>query len=132
MIVADTQVLVYLAVGGDQTKRAEQAYRRDPRWAAPPLWRSEFRNVLTQYRRRGLLSTEEAFMAMTKAELLVEEEITVSSAEVLKLAFSSRCSAYDCEFVAAAIGLGVPLLTADRQILAEFPTIAVSLDTFSA
>ena len=58
--------------------------------------------------------------------------ICVASEQVLQLATSSRCSAYDCEFVAAAQQLGVPLVNEDRAILAAFPHLARSLDQFNA
>ena len=60
-----------------------------------------------------------------KAELLViRHEEPVSSQDVLQLVASSRCSAYDCEFVAAALQLRVPLVTADRAVLSAFPDVA--------
>jgi len=37
------------------------------------------------------------------------------------LAASSGCSAYDCEFVAAAQQLDAPLVTADRALRKGFP-----------
>jgi predicted nucleic acid-binding protein len=37
---------------------------------------------------------------------------------------------YDCEFVALAQHLDVPLVTADKKILREFPVIAKSLDAY--
>ena len=40
----------------------------------------------------------------------------------------STCSAYDCEFVALARDLQIPLITVDRQILNDFPETAISLD----
>ena len=58
--------------------------------------------------------------------------ICVASEQVLQLATSSRCSAYDCEFVAAAQQLGVPLVNEDRAILAACPHLARSLDQFNA
>ena len=62
---------------------------------------------------------------MEKAEaILSAHEQPVSSEQVLTLASSSRCSAYDCEFVAAAQQLGVPLVTEDRMILSAFPVEA--------
>src|SRR5262249_48380713 len=42
----------------------------------------------------------------------------------------SNCTAYDCEFVALAQAEGVQLVTADRQILHEFPDAAISLEKF--
>ena len=132
MIVVDTNLLVYLLVQGARTKAAEAAYQRDSEWVAPPLWRSEFRNTIALYRRRGLLSVGEVFAAIARAEIVIRKDVPVRSADVLHLTLASRCSAYDCEFVAVAREIGVPLVTADRQILAEFPAIAVSLDAFAA
>jgi predicted nucleic acid-binding protein len=43
----------------------------------------------------------------------------------------SPCSAYDCEFVALAEDLEIPLLTTDRKILSAFLSVAVSLGKFS-
>jgi len=42
----------------------------------------------------------------------------------------SNCTAYDCEFVALADAERVQLVTADRQILREFPEVAISLHKF--
>lgn len=39
----------------------------------------------------------------------------------------SNCSAYDCEFVALAMALGVKLMTMDAKLLKAFPTLAVPL-----
>jgi len=46
---------------------------------------------------------------------------------VLRLVSRSDCSAYDCEFVAAAQALGVGLVTMDGKLLKAFPKIAKPL-----
>lgn len=126
MIIADTNLIVYLLVRGQNTAEAEAVYRKDPKWGAPRLWRSEFRNVLVLYLRRKLLGLPEAVEAMERAEQLMGgQEFEVDSSRVLRLADASGCSAYDCEFVALAQDLGVPLVTSDRELIAEFkPTVA--------
>ena len=125
MIVVDTNVLAYLLLPGPKTSRAEALLLDHPQWAAPPLWRSEWRNVLATYLRRDLLNLPAALALMQQAEaILSAHEQPVSSEQVLALASSSRCSAYDCEFVAAAQQLGVPLVTEDRMILSAFPVEA--------
>jgi predicted nucleic acid-binding protein len=122
LIVVDTNVLAYLLLPGPKTSLAEALLLDHPQWAAPPLWRSEWRNVLATYLRRDLLNLPAALALMQKAEaILSAHEQPVSSEQVLTLASSSRCSAYDCEFVAAAQKLGVPLVTEDQKILSAFP-----------
>jgi predicted nucleic acid-binding protein len=133
LIVADTNLLAYLLINGEHTPLAERAYRQEPLWAAPLLWRSEFRNILAFYMRRGLLSLEQATGLAEKAESLVNgREFEVRSADVLELARESGCSAYDCEFVALACHLGIPLVTSDQAILSAFPRVAKPLGGFVA
>ena len=128
MIVVDTNVLIYLLIKSDHTPLAESLLKSDPQWAAPILWRSEFRNVLSLYLRRKLVTFEMAVEAFNDAALLLEGRETAPDTQaVLQLVQSSECSAYDCEFVALAQALGVPLVTMDKKILAQFPVNAISL-----
>jgi predicted nucleic acid-binding protein len=64
-------------------------------------------------------------------ELMKGREYEIVSHQVLSLVVESTCSAYDCEFVALAKDLDVPLVTANKQILIQFPTIAHSLEQFT-
>lgn len=132
MIVVDTNAVVHLLLGGEQTASARRAFGKDPEWAAPILWRSEFRSVLSMLMRRQNLALAEALEAAREAELLMAgREFTVETQTVLELAKESGCTAYDCEFVALASDLRVQLLTSDREILAAFPTRAVALEQFA-
>ena len=131
MIVVDTNIVVYLLVPGRLSRAAEAVFRRDSGWAAPLLWRSEFRNVLALYVRRGTLTLEEAVSTMEKAELLLQSRTyEIKSREVLRLAAESGCSAYDCEFVALAQDLSVPLVTSDRKLAVKFKSTAIPLQEF--
>jgi len=131
VIIADTNLIVYFIVRGENTAQAEAVYRKDPTWSAPRLWRSEFRNVLALYLGRKLIGMEEALETMEKAERLMGgQEFEVDSSRVLRLAATSGCSAYDCEFVVLAQDLGVPLVTSDRALIAKFKPAVVSMRTF--
>lgn len=133
MIVADTNLVAYLLLGGVKTPQARAVFQKDPVWAAPVLWRNEFRNVLAFYLRQKNLALADALQLISEARILFQgNEYEVESGQVLTLVSNSRCSAYDCEFVALARQLGIPLVTSDTQILSEFPDTAVSLDTFDS
>ena len=133
MIVADTNLHIYLYVQGQRTAQAEAVLVQDPVWAAPLLWRSEFRNTLAGLVRRREIDLDDAIRIAHDAERrMVGGEYSVASQQVLQLTTQSRCSAYDCEFVALAQDLAVPLVTADREVLRAFPSTAVSPADFIA
>ena len=128
MIVVDSNVLAYLYLPGDHTARAEALLEQTPDWAAPVLWRSEFRNILAGYMRRKTLTFDQACNLQTEAEsLLAGSEFEVDSWTVLELVRDSDCSAYDCEFVALAIKLDTKLVTVDKKLLRAFPTRTAAL-----
>jgi predicted nucleic acid-binding protein len=133
VIVADANLFAYLLLPGDLTSSARRVLTRDPVWAAPLLWRSEIRNVLLGALRKRRLALQDAVEAVeVAAELVRGREYTVQSSDVLRLAQGSGCSAYDCEYVALAQDLGVPLVTADRELLKAFPAATRSLAEFGA
>ncbi len=128
MIVVDSNILAYLYIEGAHTGAVEALLKRDEDWAAPVLWRSELRSILTGYLRRGYLTPEEAGGIQCEAEdLMSGAEYDVDSTSVLKLASESGCSAYGCEYIALAMKLGVSLVTSDKKVLGAFPGIAVPI-----
>ncbi len=131
MIVADTNIVSYLFLPTNYSEQASQLFQVDPDWAAPELWRSEFRNVLALYLRQNILSLTEVLTLQDEAEsLMAEREFTMPSVAVMNLVASSTCSAYDCEFVALARQLSVKLVTQDKKLLREFPETAICIDAF--
>lgn len=130
MIVVDTNLLAYLYLPGEHTVAAESWLQEDPEWAAPTLWRSEFRNVLSGYMRRKAITLDQAQRLQYRAEALMKDhEYQVLSSDVLKLVHNSDSSSYDCEFVALALHLDTKLVTMGGKLLRAFPEIAVAMIT---
>ena len=71
MIVVDTNVLAYFLLPYEFSAAADALFKRDPDWAAPILWRSEFRNLLAGELRRKNLSFEEVVKVQGEAEALL-------------------------------------------------------------
>jgi predicted nucleic acid-binding protein len=131
VIVADVNVIAYLLITGEHTAAAETVWAADPEWAAPLLWRSEWRSVLAGYLRRGEIDLSAALERVAAAEAMVRgREYLVDAAAVLELVAGSACSAYDCEYVALALQLDVPLVTSERRMLAAFPDRATAPGDF--
>ncbi|WP_340104179.1 type II toxin-antitoxin system VapC family toxin [Rhodohalobacter sp. 8-1] len=132
MIVVDTNVIASMWVPNDMDEWVYKVLKKDDDWVAPLLWRSEFRNVLSIYLRKNILEFSVILQATEEAEQLMgTNEFEVNSTQVMSLVSDSSCSAYDCEFVALADDLNVPLVTFDKKILREFPDIAIHPKEFA-
>jgi predicted nucleic acid-binding protein len=132
MIVADTNLAAYLIVQGTKTAEARKVWTIDPDWVLPPLWRSEFLNVLVLSVKNSVLKEEQATVAWHRASRLFgKSEQEPQGEEVLRASLKYGVSAYDAHFVVLAEKLGLKLVTGDRKLCRACPTIAVSIETFS-
>ena len=130
MIVVDSNVIAYLALPSAYTAAAEDLLKQDPEWIAPLLWRSELRNVLTLAMRKAIVPLEAAIAIQSEMEDLMQGgEYEISSLDVLTLARQSKCSAYDCEFVALAQNCQCPMITMDSKLQKKFPETVSLLAT---
>ena len=48
MIVVDSNIIAYWLLPGEKMAEAESVWQKDSNWIVPPLWKSEFRNILAQ------------------------------------------------------------------------------------
>lgn len=127
MIVADTNLISYLLIEGEHTADARAVWEQDPRWIVPPLWRSEFLNVLAVSVQNDLLSIEQAFSAWRAAvRLFGRSEVEPGGEAVLSAAIADRTSAYDAQFVALARAESVRLVTGDRKLRRMCGDVAVT------
>ena len=127
-MVLDTNVVAYCFFPGQFSDDAIKLLAQNSDAVAPPLWQSEFRNVLALYLRKKLVSFEEAveiyFLAKERLSIVQFDGFTLP---VLSLVNNSSCSAYDCEFVAFAQHFGTQLVTQDKKILRDFPDTAITI-----
>lgn len=128
MIVVDCNVVVYAHLPSPLQESARRLCDLGRLWLVPQIFRSEFTNVLVQYVRRNLVAAADALALTETMETSLGLQVCpVEPGEALQLAFQSGCTAYDCEYVALARSLAVPLVTTDWELLAAFPRVAVSL-----
>ncbi len=131
MIVVDTNLLVYLLLPTPHATVAEAVWTKDAAWVAPELVFSEFRNVLSGAARRKDISWNDARAILDHAlELIIVPECRIDGPGILSLTETSKCSAYDCEFVWLSRTLNVPLVTANKKVQKDFPGTALSPERF--
>ena len=131
MIVVDTNVVATVMLDDDRTAVGRRVLARDAAWVVPRLLRSELRSVFALHVRHRGAPPDAILVAEQVADvLLAPRECPVDGALVLTLAMASGCTAYDCEFVALAQALDVPLVTWDRALLRHFPGCAVAPEEF--
>ena len=132
LLIVDANVVVYMLLDGPKSPAARRLHERCPDWVCPTILRHEFMNVCVTYQRMGGLSREEclALMGMGMA-LLSGREVDVDPETVIGVALDLDLSAYDAQYVAAALILGGVLLTEDRTVLARAPAVARSLEGYA-
>lgn len=126
MIIVDTNLIGALFVQSDQTSLANRIFEKDPDWYAPLLWQSEMRSLITSYLRHKLITLDKATQIMDEVHaLMMEHERHVLSSLVLELVATSKCTSYDCEYIALAKEMNLTLVTFDKEIVGAFPGIAI-------
>ncbi len=129
MIVVDAQIIAALLLKSETTPLAKQLLIHDRAWIAPVIWRSEFRQILSYYIRKCILSIHQANLLMQEAENLMQGgQYDVPSLEVFAITGQYDCTAYFAEYATLAQELGIPYVTIDRSVLRKFPQLAVSVE----
>ena len=132
MIVADTNLVAYLLIGGPFTDLSQEALHRDKDWVAPPFWWHEFLNVVATSVREKKLDEGRAMVVIADAPLYVRSYEHERPWDALRLSVESRIATYDTEFVVLARRLMLRFVTSDKAVLKAFPDVAVSLADFAA
>jgi predicted nucleic acid-binding protein len=64
------------------------------------------------------------------SRILMENECEPSPSKVIELVAQYGITAYDGQFIAVALEMGVPCVTEDQELQEKFAGIAVSMDEF--
>lgn len=124
----DASALVLALVG--KTEPAGALRQRLPmmRRHAPHLIDAEVGNVLRRHEQGGHISSKEAHSAMHAGQVLIEHRYP-HAGSLTELAWDWRASIsfYDALYVALAVRLGVPLITADAK-LSRAPGLACQIE----
>ena len=131
MIVVDWNIVAARNLTSSLTSEAKQVEEKDPVWIVPVLWRYEFQNILATAIKSKQIKPEQALDTWEKvSKILIENECEPPAPRVIDLVAQYGITAYDGQFIAVALEMGIPCLTEDRELQEKFPGIAVSMGEF--
>lgn len=131
MIVVDSNIIAARNLTSSLTFEAKQVEKKDPVWVVPVLWRYEFQNILATAIKAKQVRPERALDIWEKvSNMLIENECEPSASKVIDLVAQYEITAYDGQFIAVALEMGIPCLTEDRELREKFPEVAISMDEF--
>jgi len=131
MIVVDSNIITARNLTSVLTSKAEQVEKKDPVWIVPVLWRYEFQNILATAIKAKQITPEYALDVWQRvAGILAENESEPSPAKVIDLVAKYGITAYDGQFIALAMEMGILCVTEDGEMQSKFPRVAVSMDDF--
>jgi predicted nucleic acid-binding protein len=118
IVVVDASVAAKWFIAKDNTDDALELLGKNYELHAPDLLFLEVDNVLCKLIRRGLLSEDEGFYIHNKilAFPIRSHPSQNLQEEAIHMAIETRCSVYDCLYLALAQALDGPLVTADGQL----------------
>lgn len=131
MIVVDSNIVAARNLTSSLTSEAKQVEEKDSVWIVPVLWRYEFQNILASALKAKQIKREQALNIWERvSNILIENEYEPSAFKVIDLVTQYGITAYDGQFIAAALEMGIPCVTEDRELQEKFPGIAISMTEF--
>ena len=131
MIVVDSNIIAARTLTSVLTPKTEQVEHKDPVWIVPGLWRYEYQNILAAAIKARQITVEEALSVWRRAvAILIQNESDPSPEKVIKLVAQYGITAYDGQFIALAMEMGILCVTEDTELQEKFPAVAISMDGF--
>jgi predicted nucleic acid-binding protein len=131
MIVVDSNIIAARNLTSALTPKAKQVEQKDPVWIVPCLWRYEFQNILaTAIKAKQITSAQALDVWQMVSGILMENESEPPAARVIELVAHYGLTAYDGQFIALAMDMGIRCVTEDQELQGKFPGMAVSMEEF--
>mgnify|MGYP006267938881 CR=1 FL=1 len=131
MIVVDSNIITARNLTSSLTPEAKQVEEKDPIWIVPILWRYEFQNILASAIKTKQIKRGQALNIWERvSNILIENEYEPSASTVIDLVGKYGITAYDGQFIAVALEMGIPCVTEDRELQEKFPGIAISMNEY--
>jgi predicted nucleic acid-binding protein len=122
-LVVDASVAIKWYVEEDDSETAHRILVSPPLLHAPALLKLELANGLWKNWRRKIVTIDQAGEAIESIDRTIGAWHDTGGlfAPAVKLAFDLDHVVYDCIYLALARQLGIPLITADKRLLAIAP-----------
>jgi predicted nucleic acid-binding protein len=131
VIVADTCLIFHLFNETALTASAQALLNKDPHWIMPPLWKEEYASILSKLARKEMRAIDEVIGHFNfTVEELKNCEINVDTKKALEISIKYKISVYDAHFIALAINFNSLLVTEDKEILKNCPTLSLNISNF--
>ena len=131
--VIDTMVFAYGLL--NETEYAEDSYTtlaRTNTIHVPDSIRAELTNVIWQWITHKSVAVKTGLEALQDAGALFSKIYPTNHLweEALTIAVDNKQPAYDTLFIALAQRLNLPLITYDKKLLKQFPTVTIRPDIY--
>ncbi|RLI24117.1 hypothetical protein DRO58_07800 [Candidatus Bathyarchaeota archaeon] len=126
--VLDASILAQTVVKEEYTELALRLIGRLESIYAPPLILYEIGNALVTLVRRGFITKGDAlrkFKSLTAIPTLNIKEPTLDKA--IEIAVELQITLYDASYLALALEIGVPFITADRELYEKGREVAETI-----
>jgi len=126
--VLDASILAQTVVKEEYTELALRLIGRLESIYAPPLILYEIGNALMTLVRRGFITKEDVlrkFKSLTAIPTLNIKEPTLDKA--IEIAVELQITLYDASYLALALEIGVPFITADRELYEKGREVAETI-----
>jgi predicted nucleic acid-binding protein len=114
--IVDSNILTARSLTSSLISGAKQVEEKGPVWIVPVVRGYEFQNILATAIKAKQIQPEQALDIWENvSKILMENKCEPSASKVIDLVAQYGITAYDRQFIAAALEMRIPFVTEDRE-----------------